>query len=280
MPTSDAPAAAQAQAHPPRRRASRARRASPRGRASSALAGSTPPRRSSSAARPRPRARGRGATATNDAQQARRTRGSRIEPLSLKPAGLADGLALKELRYTWHHHAIRPNHPGSPAPRHRTGDSACGAQPSTGVGRLHVGSPEITAQFATFERLRYTLQWDGGAWGDAVVRPLPSGARASRSAPAVRRARDLGDRQLGLCRRAARVRVRAHPLARLGRRGGSRPVPPGARAQPVRRRHRRTNRADPADGGDGPRVHGLAGRPRDRRGDRGARGAGAPVRRR
>src|ERR1700730_16716719 len=44
--------------------------------------------------------------------------------LSRRPTGLADGLALKERRYSRYLREIRPKQPGSPVPRHRAKDSA------------------------------------------------------------------------------------------------------------------------------------------------------------
>ena len=112
---------------------------------------------------------------------------------------------------------------------------------------------------------------------DQVVRPLPLGARRARLASAPRGPGRLRDRQLGVQRRAAGVRLRAHPLARLGGRCRPGALRAGPAAEPVRGSHRRAHGAGPADGVVRPAVRCVAGGAGARRRRRWSGGAGPAV---
>ena len=84
-----------------------------------------------------PSALWRNTPAVNEAVSRGRTSRSRTATsLSLRPAGLADGLALKESRYSRMSPRDSPQHRGSPAPSRPARDSACAGQPTSLQRRL------------------------------------------------------------------------------------------------------------------------------------------------
>ena len=106
---------------------------------------------------------------------------------------------------------------------------------------------------------------------------VPSGARKARRQAAVQRSGDLGHRHLGVQHRAARVHLRPHRFAGVGRCGRLGANDAAAALQHLRWCTRRPLRADPADGHLGPGLRAVAGRDGRGRGDERAARAGACV---
>ena len=74
--------------------------------------------------------------ATGRVSGGRTSRSRTATSLSLRPAGLADGLALKEQRYSRMSPRDSPQHLGSPAPSLPARDSACARQTTSPVAEL------------------------------------------------------------------------------------------------------------------------------------------------
>ena len=96
-----------------------------------------------------PSTRWRNTPAAADGVSGGRTSRSRTATsLSLRPAGLADGLALKAQRYSQMSPRDSPQHLGSPAPSLPARDSACARQTSSPVAEaagIHKQRPQIAA---------------------------------------------------------------------------------------------------------------------------------------
>ena len=132
-----------------------------------------------------PSALWRNTPAVNEAVSRGRTSRSRTATsLSLRPAGLADGLALKESRYSRMSPRDSPQHRGSPAPSRPARDSACAGQPTSLQRRLqeYISNSRKLRPFArrTAPAARSTASRSAANADNPLARP-PAGGQTVRS---------------------------------------------------------------------------------------------------
>jgi hypothetical protein len=117
----------------------------------------------------------RGSVATNARSRWRRLGRKPQTSMSLRPTGLADGLAPHKQRYPRTSAGFAPGQLGSPAPRLLTGDSACALQ-----AIMQIGAENRVPCVATFHKRRILRAF----WGaDCDKRAVAEGRTPRLSMP-------------------------------------------------------------------------------------------------
>jgi hypothetical protein len=165
-----------------------------------------------------PSTRWRNTPAAADGVSGGRTSRSRTATsLSLRPAGLADGLALKAQRYSQMSPRDSPQHLGSPGPSLPARDSACARQTSSPVAEA-AGIHKQRPQIAAFRDDRFS--WARST--EAIVSRLPRGL--------LRRRPTAGTSRAVACGPGSWQQQAVAPSGRADRRRQGLPRQPGGRS--------------------------------------------------